>query len=401
MEQTNHNQFIDKNLLVITPAYPNKVGTYIGESFVKNQVDELKKYFNKIIVIAPVPFSFKRSNKDKLCINYNYDNVIVYYPRSYYIPILWFRKILIDNRLKKVEYLIKKENINFDLIHAHFSWPSGYIACKLKEKYNTPVIITAHENSERFHKEINFDYPLLNYSWKKADALIRVNKIDVSVLKKFNRNILSIANGFNPNFKPLNNSECRAQLHIPMHTKVIFSLGHLIERKGFNYLINAIKMIAEKRNDVLCFIGGSGPLKAKLQKQIDDLGLQENIKLIGFVPDELLPIWMNACDVFVLPSLSEGNPTVMFECLGCGKPFIGTRVGGVPEIITSEDYGLLCDPANPEELAKNILMAVDKEWNAKKIEEYSANFTWDVISKEILNVYSKIDSINIDVESKL
>jgi len=396
MEQTNHNQFIDKNLLVITPAYPNKDGTYIGESFVKNQVDELKKHFNKIIVIAPVPFSFKRLNKEKLCINYNYDNVIIYYPRSYYIPILWFRKILIDNRLKKVEHLIKKENINFDLIHAHFTWPSGYIACKLKEKYNTPVIITAHENSERFHKEINFDYPLLNYSWKNADALIRVNKIDVPVLKKFNCNVLSIANGFNPNFKPLNNSECRAQLDIPMHTKVIFSLGYLIKRKGFNFLIDAIKIITEKRTDVLCYIGGTGSLKTKLQKQIYDLGLQENIKLIGFVPDELLPIWMNACEVFVLPSLSESFGIVQIEALACGKPVVATYNGGSEEIITSEDYGLLCEPEDPEELATNILMALDKEWDVKKIEAYSAQFTWDTITKEILNVYSKIDSINID-----
>ena len=308
MEQTNQNQFIDKNLLVITPAYPNKVGTYIGESFVKNQIDELKKHFNKIIVIAPVPFSFKRLNKDKLCINYNYDNVIVYYPRSYYIPILWFRKILIDNRLKTVESLIKKENINFDLIHAHFSWPSGYIACKLKEKYNTPVIITAHENSDRFHKEINFDYPLLNYSWKNADALIRVNKIDIPFLDKFNDSVFSVPNGFSPQFYQLDRNKCCEKLMIPSDKKIIFSLGWLIERKGFNYLIDAMKIVTDRRSDVLCFIGGSGPLKNKLQKQIDELNLNDHVILAGFITEELLPIWMNACDIFVL------SPFVLVNC---------------------------------------------------------------------------------------
>lgn len=76
---------------------------------------------------------------------------------------------------------------------------------------------------------------------------------------------------------------------------------------------------------------------------------------------------MNACDVFILPSLSEGNPTVMFECLGCGKPFVGTKVGGIPEIINSEDYSLLCEPANPKELAEKILIALDKGWDNEKI----------------------------------
>ena len=63
----------------------------------------------------------------------------------------------------------------------------------------------------------------------------------------------------------------------------------------------------------------------------------DHVEFVGGKPHAEIPIWMNACDVFVLSSLSEGNPTVMFECVGCGKPFIGTKVGGIPEIIISDD----------------------------------------------------------------
>jgi glycosyltransferase involved in cell wall biosynthesis len=80
----------------------------------------------------------------------------------------------------------------------------------------------------------------------------------------------------------------------------------------------------------------------------------------------------------------------MFECLGCGKPFIGTTVGGEPEIITSEDYGLLSEPANPKELAEKVLIALDKEWDNENIRNYAEEFTWEDIAKEILKVYTKV-----------
>ena len=77
----------------------------------------------------------------------------------------------------------------------------------------------------------------------------------------------------------------------------------------------------------------------------------------------------------------------MFEALGVGLPFVGTTVGGVPEIITSEDYGLLCPPADPECLAEKILTALEKNWDREKIRKYAEQFTWENIAKSVLNIY--------------
>lgn len=385
-----------KKLLVVAPSYPDKDNLYIGGVFVKNQLEIIKKYFDEIFIIAPIFFSFKVLLKDKLCINYAYDNIKVYFPRCFYIPIFYFSEFLIDNRLKVIENLIEKEKIEFDLIHAHFTWPSAYIGSELKKKFNRPVIVTIHESSNIFENEVNMNNSHIIHAWKNADALIRVNKKDVPILKTYNKNVFSIPNGFLPKFKPLNKNECIRKLNIPFDKRILFSLGVLTERKGFKYLIDSMKIITGKRKDILCYIGGRGSLRDKLQKQINDMKLQNHVKLMGFVPDELVPLWMNACDMFVFPSISEGNPTVMFECLGCGKPFIGTKVGGVPEVIISEEYGLLCEPGNSKDLAKNILIALNKEWDFKKIEAYSAQFTWEAIAKEILNVLSKSGFNNLD-----
>jgi len=82
---------------------------------------------------------------------------------------------------------------------------------------------------------------------------------------------------------------------------------------------------------------------------------------------------------------------VMFEALGCGLPFIGTNVGGVSEIITSEEYGLLYnDPEDYHILTELINRGLNKKWNNEKITNYSKEFTWKKISKRIINIYNDI-----------
>jgi glycosyltransferase involved in cell wall biosynthesis len=111
--------------------------------------------------------------------------------------------------------------------------------------------------------------------------------------------------------------------------------------------------------------------------------------LLGFLDEREVPIWFNASDIFLLSSLHEGNPTVMFEALGCGRPFIGTNVGGIPEVIVNSRLGLLSNPANSDELAKVILKSFKKKWDYNYIHNYAKRFTWKNISKQIIHVYKR------------
>ena len=380
----------DKTLLILTPSYPNEDESFIAETFVKYQVDELKRYFKKIIVIAPVLRSFGYLKKDRLCKDYTYENVEVYFPRSIYIPLFWLSKILIDNRLQAVERCIEEHHLHFDLIHAHFTWPSGYIGVRLREKYGKPVITTIHENGDWFDQEVGMNHPLINTAWSGADALIRVNRKDVPVLKRYNERVYSIPNGFSPAFRPIDTAVARERLGLPGDVKIVFSLGNLIQRKGFNYLIDAMEQICNQRDDVFCFIGGAGPERGSLQVQIDRLHLGEKVKLLGSVPSDILPLWMNACDLFVLPSLSESFGVVQIEALACGKPVVSARNRGSEEVVISDKYGLLVDPADPEDLAEKILVALDREWDRDAILEYAQRYTWENIAKKIMGVYTQI-----------
>jgi len=380
----------NKTLLIIASAYSNENESFIDGIFVKNQVAELKKYFKKVIIIAPVFRSFGWLKKERLCTDYSYENVEVYYPRCFYIPIFWLSKIVIDNRLHIVEQTIETHHLHFDLIHAHFTWPSGYIGVRLKEKFRKPVVITIHENGEWLDQEIEMDHPFINVAWSNADAIIRVNSKDIHLLQQYNEQVYAIPNGFSKDFHPINSMDAKDSLSLSGDKKIIFTLGHLIKRKGFNYLIDAMEKICRKRDDVLCYIGGDGSEWGSLQGHIDMLHLGEKVKLLGSVPQDKLTLWMNAADLFVLPSLNEGNPTVMFEVLGCGKPFVGTRVGGVPEVISSDKYGLLVDAGDPSDLAEKILLALDHKWDRNEIITYSERYTWENIARAIVDVYLQV-----------
>jgi glycosyltransferase involved in cell wall biosynthesis len=89
----------------------------------------------------------------------------------------------------------------------------------------------------------------------------------------------------------------------------------------------------------------------------------------------------------------------MFECLGCGKPFVGTKVGGIPEIITSDDYGLLVEPCDSQDLNKKIEIALDKEWDEGQIKEYAEQYQWENIAEKIQHIYSSVLRYESNIDS--
>ena len=314
------------------------------------------------------------------------------------IPLIYFipdgrNKRLGDKLAKSLKKHIQQQETGFNIIHAHFIWPSGYAAAKLSKKFNVPLVLTAHGYDV-------YDLPFRDSDWfervkftlDNADYVITVSnsnkRILTEKLKVPEDKVSVIPNGFDPQlFYPMDKVETRRELGLPQDKKILLNVANLVPVKGHEYLITAMAKIVKKRKDVLLVIVGGGPLYNELKESVRKLGLEKYVILTGPRPHEEIPLWMNAADLFVLPSLSEGNPTVMFEALGAGLPFVGTTVGGIPEIITSEEYGVLCPPRNVDCLIKKILDAFSKKWDRNLISDYSRKFTWDTIGKQVLEAY--------------
>ncbi len=301
----------------------------------------------------------------------------------------------LPNRIfKHINKAMRDDCLNANIIHAHFTWPQGFASARLKEKLRVPLIITAHGHDV-------YALPFRNEAWKarikygleKADYIITVSTNNLIYLEKLGINtpVEVIPNGFRSElFHPIDKISIRNKLKLPLDKHIITSVGNLEAIKGHKFLIEATSRLVKGDDKVLTVIIGSGSQLGHLEKLIKDLKLENNVLLVGSKPHNEIPLWMNACDIYALPSLREGNPTVMFECLGCGKPFVGTRVGGVPEIITSSDYGLLCEPGDPKELADKIAIAFERKWNSEKIVNYSHHFNWETISEHIVDTYKNV-----------
>lgn len=389
----------EKRLLIITPVYPNENGSYQGGVFVKDQVDVLRQHFQEVVVIAPILHSFGFLSEDSLCRDYQYENVRVYYPRSFYIPWPLYKRfglgsLYYDTRCSAVDRLIRQKGIEFDLIHAHFVWPSADIGRHLKERYGVPVVVTAHGYDI-------YELPFLNEIWGKratsvlnaADAIITVSRRNEECIRKLGvtKPVHVIPNGFRSDlFYPRDQAECRRTLVLPLDRKILLTVGNLVEVKGHRYLVEAMAEVVKERQDVLCVIVGSGPLKGKLEGQIKSLGLEEHVCLVGGKPHEEIPLWMNACDVFVLPSLKESFGIVQIEAMACGKPVVATRNGGSEDILVSEECGILVDTADVRDLTEKIQITLEWHWDSEEIFAYIEHFSWDSICNQIYGVYTVV-----------
>lgn len=386
---------VSKNLLIISNNFPDKYDKYSSNVFVKEQIIVLKQHFENIYIISPLVYGMEYLRK-RHYEDYSFDNVHVYFPKYYNIPLFYKygRDLWVYFERRAILKLIKSERVKFDLIHAHFTWPSGAVAVELKKRFNVPVVITEH-TSQTFNNAVEKKIPQFIRSWKRSDAIIRVKKGDIS---RFNDvgipldKVHHIPNGYNHiTFVDLDMHTCRNKLGLPLNKKIVLNVGNLYDAaKGHKYLIEAMDEIVKNRNDVLCFIIGGGKLEHELDKQIKSAGLQNYVKLVGGKSHDEIPIWMNACDVFVLPSLIESFGVVQIEAMACGKPIVATYNGGSEEIVISDHYGLLCKTANSKELAENILIALDRAWDSNKIKKCAEQFKWDTVIKNILVIYSKV-----------
>lgn len=170
---------------------------------------------------------------------------------------------------------------------------------------------------------------------------------------------------------------------------IVGTVARLTEQKGINYLIEAAEIVSQQNPHIKFLIAGEGELKDKLMNQINNSGLSERVVLIG--QHSNIYQFLSKIDLFVLPSLWEGLPTVILEAMAAGVPVIATDIPGTDELIEDGVNGWLVQPKNSIELANKIMEAINLPHIRRKYvlesKQRLSRFSMDKIANQYLVLF--------------
>lgn len=192
----------------------------------------------------------------------------------------------------------------------------------------------------------------------------------------------------------LTRQEARDQLGWPQDRPVALATRRLAARMGLEGLISAISRVRRSRPDVLLLIAGKGALSGALEAQVRAQGLERNVRLLGFVPDETLPTAYRAADLSVVPTVAlEGFGLVAVESLAAGTPVLVTPVGGLPEVVSGLSDDLVLPGSGVEHLAEGLKAALSGNLRLPDTracqDHVKARYDWPVIAAQTREVYEE------------
>jgi len=152
-------------------------------------------------------------------------------------------------------------------------------------------------------------------------------------------------------------------------------LGRFVEKKGAVFLLRAMPRVRRDHPGLGLVLVGYGPLEGKLRQEMSRLGLEEAVSFVGRRSHDEVVGYLQNCRVAVVPSIidsageTEGMPTVVLEAMAAGARVVGSAVDGIPDVLRHRENGWLCRPADPEDLAEKILVALEDATPSRAVEE--------------------------------
>lgn len=280
----------------------------------------------------------------------------------------------------------------FNLFHSHaFCWLSGSatIAGKIFEKKSI-IKVASEGDVEHLATSIHLDDKIYFSGLKMADGFFAISSNIGKELLRFGINekkIFLTSNAVDIEyFKPVNAEEkikLRKKLGIEKDFIVTYA-GRLDKNKGVDTIVFAWERILKEKENPLLLILGDGPEKKNLIETVSIMNLGERVLFKGFVDD--VASYLKASDVFIFPSLREGNPNAVLEAMSCGIPVIANSIEGIRDIISDGVDGILVYSKSPDEFAKKVLsllrnsslrINIGKEARGKILTRFSFKATVD------------------------
>lgn len=200
-------------------------------------------------------------------------------------------------------------------------------------------------------------------------------------------------------FFEMDQEKAKKLLALDPAQRYILYVGALVPRRGLVYLLKALPSILQEHSNTTLLLIGKGYHRRELVDLVHQLGLEKNVSFLSKdetddqIGDDVLPLYYNAADVFVLPSLHEGLAVVLLEAMACRTPVVATAVGATPDVVERYHAGITVPPRRPEVIAEAVKAVLrDPESARRNIDWQGAKerFNWETIAQRNLEVYANL-----------
>lgn len=243
------------------------------------------------------------------------------------------------------------------LVHAHLAHAQLY-AIPAAKLAGVPVI-TGHHNDDPFIRRFPFR-PVFRQLWGRTDGGIAISEAVAAFCREIEgdsaQRLRIVQYGMNVGEDDAQRRTVRASyrssLGVGERQIIVGCVGRLIEQKGITYALHAFAQVRERFPEALLVIIGDGGLRTSLEAETAALGIESQVRFLGWQPDAAM--WMNAFDIFLLPSLWEGFGLVLLEAMAACLPIIASRVSAIPEVIVDGETGILVESQAVEALREAL-----------------------------------------------
>jgi len=380
-------------ILTFTSLFPNAAQPTLGVFIFQRTAHLARRPGVRVEVVAPVPYSpswlpgrrwqaFSRVPRKQEMGGLN-----VHHPTYLLLPKISMPlhgRLMYSGSIELVRKLHEQEP--FDCIDAHYVYPDGFAAVLMGGRLGIPVVISARGTDINLFPQFRLIRPKIRWALRQAAGIVAVSaslRDAVVGLGTPPEKIAVIPNGIDADrFRPMERSAAREKLGLALVGLCVVAVGNLIPAKGQDLLIAALPQLNSRHPTLRLYLVGDGPSKAALEQQAKSLGLRDRVVLAGPRPHDELPLWLNAANLSCLVSQREGMPNVVLESLACGTPVLATRVGGIPELITSRDLGILVE-RDVESIATAMDQALASAWDRALLARQVQSRAWERVAEEV------------------
>ncbi|MFQ5736277.1 MAG: glycosyltransferase family 4 protein [Thermodesulfobacteriota bacterium] len=284
---------------------------------------------------------------------------------------------------------------SFDIVHSH-GYKSNIYAVLSNIRNTRPMVATCHNwivSSGKMGMYTMLDKMFL----KRFDAVVPVSANVRELLLKAGigkDRVFLIENGINT--RRFGSAGADVALRSALFKgggTVIGTVGRLTGEKGHTYLLKAARKVLDRHGDCFFLIVGEGPLRAPLEEEAERLGISERTVFAGRRSD--IPALLSVMDIFVLPSLTEGQPMALLEAMAAGRPIAASSVGDIPKILKNGEIGRIVPPGDAPALADVILGYMDDRRAARRcadgaLAEVARRYSSVRMAEQYLSVYESL-----------